>query len=158
MRSKPERPRRDEALTICLFPPPHHRHRDPLQPTHSRPVSASQGWMYHDLSKTCPHLGHSDSNGQPSGRKENTPTLVSLSSVSSCSPQIIHVRVIHETSVSTFVGIFVGLVVRLAPGNMIRRYWYVSRLRVCSVRLISPTPGVQAQLQSALPPGPQPTP
>lgn len=34
--------------------------------------------------------------------------------------QIKRIRVIHETLVSIFAGMFVGLIVRLAPGNMIR--------------------------------------
>jgi solute carrier family 9 (sodium/hydrogen exchanger), member 6/7 len=34
--------------------------------------------------------------------------------------QIKRIRVIHETNVSIFAGMFVGLIVRLAPGNMIR--------------------------------------
>lgn len=34
--------------------------------------------------------------------------------------QIKRIRVIHETLVSIFAGMFVGLIVRLAPGTMIR--------------------------------------
>lgn len=34
--------------------------------------------------------------------------------------QIRKIRAIHETTVSIFAGMFVGLVVRLAPGTMIR--------------------------------------
>lgn len=34
--------------------------------------------------------------------------------------QIKRIRLIHETLVSIFAGMFVGLIVRLAPGNMIR--------------------------------------
>ena len=34
--------------------------------------------------------------------------------------QIKRIRAIHETLVSVFAGMFVGLVVRLAPGTMIR--------------------------------------
>jgi hypothetical protein len=34
--------------------------------------------------------------------------------------QIKRIRAVHETSVSIFAGMFVGLVIRLAPGTMIR--------------------------------------
>jgi sodium/hydrogen exchanger-like protein 6/7 len=44
--------------------------------------------------------------------------------------QIKRIRVIHETLVSIFAGMFVGLIVRLAPGNMIREM-LVRELSLC---------------------------
>ena len=45
--------------------------------------------------------------------------------------QIKRIRAIHETLVAIFAGMFVGLVVRLAPGNMIREM-----LVSCSISLL----------------------
>jgi sodium/hydrogen exchanger-like protein 6/7 len=47
-------------------------------------------------------------------------TLLILSLWTSYYLQIKRIRAIHETLVSVFAGMFVGLVVRLAPGTMIR--------------------------------------
>lgn len=46
--------------------------------------------------------------------------LLILSLLTSYYLQIKRIRAIHETLVSIFAGMFVGLVVRLAPGTMIR--------------------------------------
>lgn len=47
--------------------------------------------------------------------------------------QIRKIRAIHETTVSIFAGMFVGLVVRLAPGTMIREMLVsIHLLRLCT--------------------------
>lgn len=46
--------------------------------------------------------------------------LLILSLLTSYYLQIKRIRAIHETVVSIFAGMFVGLVVRLAPGHLIR--------------------------------------
>jgi sodium/hydrogen exchanger-like protein 6/7 len=46
--------------------------------------------------------------------------LLVLSLLTSYYLQIKRIRAVHETLVSIFAGMFVGLVVRLAPGTMIR--------------------------------------
>jgi len=46
--------------------------------------------------------------------------LLILSLLTSYYLQIKRIRAVHETLVSIFAGMFVGLVVRLAPGTMIR--------------------------------------
>jgi sodium/hydrogen exchanger-like protein 6/7 len=47
--------------------------------------------------------------------------------------QIRKIRAIHETTVSIFAGMFVGLVVRLAPGTMIREMLVsIHLLRFCT--------------------------
>lgn len=46
--------------------------------------------------------------------------LLMLSLLTSYYLQIKRIRAIHETVVSIFAGMFVGLVVRLAPGHLIR--------------------------------------
>jgi sodium/hydrogen exchanger-like protein 6/7 len=53
--------------------------------------------------------------------------------------QIKRIRVIHETLVSIFAGMFVGLIVRLAPGNMIRE------MLVCELPL-KPLPSAYLQI------------
>ena len=47
--------------------------------------------------------------------------------------QIRRIRAVHETVVSIFAGMFVGLVVRLAPGTMIREM-LVSRRGACLIQ------------------------
>lgn len=46
--------------------------------------------------------------------------------------QIKRIRAIHETLVSIFAGMFVGLVVRLAPGTMMREMLVSQRLFVAA--------------------------
>ena len=46
--------------------------------------------------------------------------LLILSLLTSYYLQIKRIRAVHETLVSIFAGMFVGLIVRLAPGTMIR--------------------------------------
>src|SRR6266545_3803482 len=46
--------------------------------------------------------------------------LLIISLLTSYYLQIKRIRAVHETSVSIFAGMFVGLVIRLAPGTMIR--------------------------------------
>lgn len=46
--------------------------------------------------------------------------LLILSLLTSYYLQIKRIRAVHETLVSIFAGMFVGLVVRIAPGEMIR--------------------------------------
>jgi sodium/hydrogen exchanger-like protein 6/7 len=46
--------------------------------------------------------------------------LLVLSLLTSYYLQIKRIRAVHETLVSIFAGMFVGLVIRLAPGTMIR--------------------------------------
>ena len=47
-------------------------------------------------------------------------TLLILSLLTSYYLQIKRIRAVHETLVSIFAGMFVGLIIRLAPGTMIR--------------------------------------
>jgi solute carrier family 9 (sodium/hydrogen exchanger), member 6/7 len=47
-------------------------------------------------------------------------TLLMLSLLTSYYLQIKRIRAVHETLVSIFAGMFVGLIIRLAPGTMIR--------------------------------------
>ena len=46
--------------------------------------------------------------------------LLILSLLTSYYLQIKRIRAVHETLVSIFAGMFVGLIIRLAPGTMIR--------------------------------------
>jgi len=54
-------------------------------------------------------------------------SLLILSLLTSYYLQIKRIRAVHETLVSIFAGMFVGLIIRLAPGTMIREMlvsWY----------------------------------
>ena len=59
--------------------------------------------------------------------------LLVLSLLTSYYLQIKRIRAVHETLVSIFAGMFVGLVIRLAPGTMIRDM-LVSVIRWCFIR------------------------
>lgn len=59
--------------------------------------------------------------------------LLILSLLTSYYLQIKRIRAVHETVVSIFAGMFVGLVVRLAPGHLIRE------MLVSSVRTAPPS-------------------
>lgn len=59
--------------------------------------------------------------------------LLILSLCTSYYLQIKRIRAVHETLVSIFAGMAVGLIVRLAPGTVIREM-LVSALWPCSIR------------------------
>jgi sodium/hydrogen exchanger-like protein 6/7 len=62
--------------------------------------------------------------------------------------QIKRICVIHETLVSTFAGVFVGLIVKLAPGNMIRE----TLVRELPLDLFGPTHLTTLDIQIYTPP------
>jgi len=117
------------APTICLLPSPRHR-RFP-QPTHASGHRRRAKRM--DGSQLSPTHVHAWATPAPTDKPVAEEeeyysswslflvcVLLILSLWTSYYLQIKRIRVIHETLVSIFAGMFVGLIVRLAPGNMIR--------------------------------------
>ena len=60
--------------------------------------------------------------------------LLILSLLTSYYLQVNRIRAVHETVVSIFAGMVVGLIVRLAPGHLIREMLVGGFLRKCGVR------------------------
>ena len=120
---------RRQALAICFLPSPRHPH--PPWPTNARGHPQRARRM--DGSQLPPTHVHVWATPVPTDKPVAEEEeyysswslflvclLLIISLWTSYYLQIKRIRVIHETLVSIFAGMFVGLIVRLAPGTMIR--------------------------------------